>query len=354
MTTSAREIKFLYEYYRRFVVGKENFSIGQDGLKLKDWIGEFYPKSINVIPLFETYEAILGADKTIQELIADIPQPYFRVFLARSDPALNYGFVAAVIITNLSLRRLQRLENESNVPIYPIIGMGSAPFRGNLKPQTVKEIAAEYSFCHTFTIQSAFKFDYPVIDVVKAVEFLNSREKQPLVEVDEKIYLDLAEKAKSIYQQNVALIASAVNEMAVHIPSRRMRKLHIGLFGYVRKMGDIVLPRAITYVAACYSLGLPPELLDLARLSEKDLELLFALSPTSRVAFEEAATYYNPLSQKVFGEVAKKAGRLASYFKPNELHREITSEIIKRFLDGKTEGLSELVTEAGYIRRFLG
>lgn len=354
MTTSASEVKFLYEYYRRFVAGKENFTLSGQEMKLKDWIGEINPKSINVIPLFETYAAILAADKTLKELIADVPQSYFRVFLARSDPALNYGFAAAVIITHIALRKLQQLEAETGVPVYPIVGMGSAPFRGNLKPPTARDIAAEYSYCHTFTIQSAFKYDYPVVEVIQAIEHLNKRKRSPMPAVEESAYLDLAAKSTQIYQENVARIAPVVNEFSSYVPRRRMRKLHVGLFGYARKTGKVTLPRAITYVAACYSLGLPPELIDLAFLSDKDLEALFTLSPSSRQAFQEAASFYNPLSKKVFGEVAAKAGAVASAFTPDELHREITSEIISRFLDRKTEGLSDLVTEAGYIRGFLG
>lgn len=354
MTTSSSEISFLYEYYRRFVVGKENFTFSGQEMKLKDWIGEINPKSINVIPLFETYTAILGADKILKELIANVPQPYFRVFLARSDPALNYGFAAAVIITHIALRRLQRLEAETGVPIYPIVGMGSAPFRGDLKPPTAKSIAAEYTYCYTFTVQSAFKYDYPVIDVMQAVEHLNKRERKPMPAVEESFYLELAAKSKQIYQENVACVARVVNEFAPFVPRRRMRKLHIGLFGYSRKVEKVVLPRAITYVAACYSLGLPPELIDLAFLPEKDLETLFALSPSSKQAYQEAASFYNPLSQKVFGELAAKVDAVASAFIPNELHREITSEIISRFVERKTEGLSDFVTEAGYVRGFLG
>lgn len=354
MTTSSREIKFLYEYYRKFVAGKEHIKIGNDGHILKDWIGEIYPKSINVIPLFETFEAILDSGKIVEELISEIPQPYFRVFLARSDPALNYGFFAAVVITHVALRRLQRLEKKSSVPIYPIVGMGSAPFRGNLKPGTAVQISEEYSFCHTFTVQSAFKYDYPVIDVINAVKALNEREKQPLGEVDEKKLISLAEKSRRIYEKNISKIAKAVNEISLYVPKRRMRKLHIGLFGYSRKIGKVGLPRAITFCAACYSLGLPPELIDIAFLSKKERETLFMLSPSSKKAIEEAASYFNPLSKKVFGEIAEKVGRFASEFTPNEIHREITGRIINDFLTSKKETLTHLITEAGLVRRFLG
>ncbi|MCX7832042.1 MAG: phosphoenolpyruvate carboxylase [Actinobacteria bacterium] len=354
MTTSANEILMIYEYYRRFVAGKENISICKDGTTLKDWIGEINPKKINVIPLFETFEAILDSAKVVEELLGEIDQPYFRVFLARSDPALNYGFVAAVIISHLALRRLQRLEAKTDVPIYPIIGMGSAPFRGNLKPKTAVAISREYSYCHTFTIQSAFKYDYPVVDVIKAVDYLNKRERTQLEYLDEKALENLAKKSRSVYQENVKKIADKVNLFSLHVPKRRMRKLHVGLFGYSRKTGDVVLPRAISYCAACYSLGLPPELLDIAFLKENEIEMLFDISPSSKDAIIEACSYFNPDSRKIFGEIADEVAKFANRFEINTFHREITSEIISRFSEGNLENIGYLITEAGLLRRFLG
>lgn len=354
MTTSSIEIKLIYEYYRRFVAGKEKFSIVKEGITVKDWIGEINPKSINVIPLFETYEAILNSHRIVEELISEIPQPYFRVFIARSDPALNYGFAAAVVISHIALRRLQKVEKKTGVQIYPIIGMGSAPFRGNLKPATASQISKEYSYCQTFTVQSAFKYDFPVVDVIKAVETLNSRQRTELEDIDEGIFERLSRRSKDIYQENVRKIADVVNNFSQFVPRRRMRKLHVGLFGYSRKSGDISLPRAITFCAACYSLGFPPELLDIAFLKESEREILFELSPSSKTAIEEACSYFNPLSEKVFGEVARKAGKFASEFDSNEIHREATDQIIRCFLEGNHQNLCDFVTESGIIRRFLG
>jgi phosphoenolpyruvate carboxylase len=354
MTTNAEEVMFVYEYYRRFVVGKENFSIGTDGRKLKDWIGEFNPKSINVIPLFETFESILSVDEVIKKLISNIPQKYFRVFIARSDPALNYGFIAAVLITHVALRKLQELEEKSSVPIYPIIGMGSAPFRGNLKPSTAERIANEYSFCHTFTIQSAFKFDYPVVDVVKAIEYLNSRERKKMADIDEKKAVELAKKTKEIYHRKIEEIAKPINAISLFVPRRRLRKLHIGLFGYTRSIGKVKLPRAISYCAAAYSLGFPPELIELGSLSKSELEFIFEVSPAAKKALKEAASYYNPQSAKIFGKLPKKVHSFIDDVIPNEYHNELTTQIIQKFKKGEKEGLEALIVEAAHVRRFLG
>jgi phosphoenolpyruvate carboxylase len=44
--------------------------------------------------------------------------------------------------------------------------------------------------------------------------------------------------------------------------------LHIGLFGYSRNVEGIALPRAITFAASLYSLGIPPEFIGLSALNE--------------------------------------------------------------------------------------
>ena len=69
---------------------------------------------------------------------------YFRtriliteVFL-EVDPAVNYGQIGAVLLNKIALWRLHLLSEETSVSVYPIIGAGSAPFRGNLRPDTVK------------------------------------------------------------------------------------------------------------------------------------------------------------------------------------------------------------------------
>jgi phosphoenolpyruvate carboxylase len=52
------------------------------------------------------------------------------------------------------------------------------------------------------------------------------------------------------------------------MPSRRARKLHIGLFGYSRGFRGITLPRAIPFVASLYSLGIPPEIIGVSTLRD--------------------------------------------------------------------------------------
>jgi len=70
------------------------------------------------------------------------------------------------------------------------------------------------------------------------------------------------------YEVVVEALAPLVNSLSAYVPQRRARKLHIGLFGYSRRMGGVSLPRAITFAAALYSVGIPPEFIGLRVLEE--------------------------------------------------------------------------------------
>ena len=75
-----------------------------DSLKAKDWVGCFQPKSIEVIPLIENFDSILVADKIVEPYIKTVKPKYLRVFIARSDPALNYGLLSAVLLSKLAFQ----------------------------------------------------------------------------------------------------------------------------------------------------------------------------------------------------------------------------------------------------------
>jgi phosphoenolpyruvate carboxylase len=354
MTTTPRCLDRVYRYYRDFVVGKQNRPFREGDITIAEWIGEFKPERINVIPLFEDMEHMLDAHNITREYLQDKDVGYQRVFLARSDPAMNYGLVSSVLLNKIALQRLQISSKDTGVEIYPIVGIGSAPFRGNLRPQTVERAAKEYPSSHTFTIQSAFKYDNPPAEVRKAIKKLRERKIRLPREIDEERTLEIIRKYSQEYHEQIIKLAPVINRVAKYVPSRRKRKLHIGLFGYSRDMEGITLPRAITFTAALYSIGLPPELLGLNVLDEDDLQFVREVYVNFEDDVGEALRYFNRDTGFLPKELEKTVKDFPADFQPDKEHKEITNNITKLLKENKTEDLEEYVLRAANLRKFLG
>jgi len=361
MTTSAVQLERIYRYYENYVVRLGNQEVFEGDIKLSGWLGEFKPEKINVIPLFEDFSSILNSDRILKEFLNSKDVEYQRVFLARSDPALNYGMLSAVLMLNVALQRLYELEKEIGIDIFPILGVGSPPFRGNFKPTNVESMLKGYRSCQTFTIQSAFKYDWPLKIVIKAIEKVNSAKRGKPMHVEEDRAIELAEKVSNAYKEQIPEIAKLVNTLTEFIPSRRLRKLHIGLFGYSRSVGEVRLPRAIPFCSALYSIGLPPELLGMHCLKSKDVELLHELypSPNFEEDLRDALAFYNPdvlslLSSKMSEQIKKTLEIIEIDYSTNSEHQKITSEIIESIHHNQKSYLRELIAEAARTRRFLG
>ncbi|MCS7114738.1 MAG: phosphoenolpyruvate carboxylase [Nitrososphaerota archaeon] len=263
-TTNSKELLWLHNYYRKTVATVEEAFLDSSS-KVKDWIGCFQPKNIEVIPLIEDFDSILAADKIVEPYIKTVKPKYLRVFIARSDPALNYGLPCAVLLSKLSFSKLKLIEKKLNINIHLILGVGSMPFRGHLSPENIDAFLNEYRGLSTVTIQSALKYDYPIMQVKECVNTLNKRlpNGEPMIidPSEEEKLVALLCKGRECYERIVEGLAPLINSVASYVPARRARKLHIGLFGYTRKVRGVTLPRAIPFAGALYTLGLPPELL---------------------------------------------------------------------------------------------
>jgi len=266
---------------------------------------------------------------------------------------MNYGLVSAVLLNKIALQRLHRLSEEIGIEIYPIIGAGSAPFRGNLRPRTVERVAEEYPSAHTFTIQSAFKYDNPAEDVRKAIGKLQKRKPCPPQEVDEERCLEIIRKYSQEYQKQIEVLAPVINAAARYVPSRRKRKLHIGLFGYSRSMRGITLPRAITFTAALYSIGLPPEVLGLNALGGDDIQFIKKIYVNFEDDLRDALKYVNPDTEFLPKNLEARVRDSVCDFQPDEEHKEITDYILSSLRENKG-GLEEYVLRAASLRKFLG
>jgi phosphoenolpyruvate carboxylase len=355
MTSSAKSLNRVYHYYKDFVVGKQHESFSQGDITLAEWIGNFEPEEVNVIPLFEDLEHMLNAHNITKEYLADKDVEYQRVFLARSDPAMNYGQVGAILMNKVALFNLQELEQELGIPIYPIIGVGSAPFRGNLKPDNVESMMEEYPSVQTFTTQSAFKYDYSHDLVRDGIRKLNEGTRSKVPPIDEERCREIIRKCAASYKESLMTMAPLINEVSNFIPRRRKRKLHIGLFGYSRSLEGVKLPRAIGLCCSFYSIGIPPEVLGLDALSDRDIDYVREVSPHFDTNMRDALRFLNPDSLRLLSEKVKKAvDRLGLDYEIDESHRRTTAYILENVHNSTGKGLEESILQAANARGFLG
>lgn len=354
MTTSHKCLSRIYWYYHDFVVGKEHMKFRNEETTISEWIGEFKPAYINVIPLFEDYEHILNADEILKEYIKDKNVPYLRVFFARSDPAMNYGFITAVLLNKIALQRIYKLSEEIGIEIYPIIGVGSAPFRGNLKPSTVERVLKEYPSVQTFTIQSAFKYDNSPDEVREAIKKLRTRPRGLPQQVDENMAIEIMTKYIQEYKRQLKELFGIINEVAKHVPRRRRRKLHTGLFGYSREVDGIKLPRVISFTAALYSIGFPPELLGLNALNKEELRFLKTIYVNFEEDIMDSLRYCDIESKYIPKELKEFIMQNFQGYEQDLEHVSISKAILKQIEERTETGLQEKILRAAHLRKFLG
>ena len=355
MTMSAESLNRVYYYYKDFVVGKQKQPFYPGDITISEWIGGFSPNEINVIPLFEDKEHMLESANILRSYLAGKNIKHQRVFIARSDPAMNYSMVSAILCNKIALQRLRKLSDETGVKIYPILGAGSAPFRGHLAPNTVDMVLEEYPDVQTFTVQSAFKYDHPVPEVVAAIDKLNNTEMMRGYDIDEGKCLEIIEKVSTEYRRVIEHLAPTINYVASFVPRRRMRKLHVGLFGYSRTIGKTTLPRVIGFCAACYSIGLPPEVLGLAALSSEYLHCMKDMHVNFPFDMKTAMSFFNEEVLEILPAEVKASLRLDwGRYEVNEEHRAITSRIIKAVKARNGANIQNMLVEAAQVRKFLG
>ena len=358
MVTSAEEVALVEAYYQKVIVGQEDQTL-PGGQSVKDFVGEFLPKRVRVIPLIEDMENLFACDRIVEEYVRGRDLPYQRVFFARSDPALNYGIVAAELVLKVGLLRLHNLEAKLSLPLYPIIGAGSVPFRGHLTPVNVERAFVEYPSAHTLTVQSAFKYDYGDEDAVRrGIAQIRAHERTEPAPIDEQVAREIAEKATAEYQAQVQGLVEVIRAVSGHVPRRRERKLHVGLFGYGRSLGGVggvTLPRAIGFTASLYSIGVPPELLGLASLSDNDLAFVREVYPSLDGDLRAALRFANERHVKeLLGDTyVRLLGQFANEI--DRVHEGLTSAIwASSSHESASAHMRHYIEEAAELRRFLG
>lgn len=336
----------------------------------------------NVIPLFEGVEHLCNVDKVLSEYIEGCKSefgekpPHMRPFIARSDPALNAGLIPAVLSCKIALQKFYETGARYKVPMYPIIGPGCLPFRGGVNPETIKETINEYSGIRTITIQSGFRYDYPLSEVKKAIAYIEKTlptlSFTPLSKKEVQDVYKVNEIFGGYYKKTVEKAAQLINRIAGKIPGRRERMLHIGLFGYSRGVGKVSLPRAIKFTGSLYSIGIPPEFIGSGRgirdaMKNGTLKTIEKHYINLRKDFIHAGKYLNKenlneLAKKypVFREIKTDVQEMENYLgvelgpikTKHFIYRNLVSSIYLRLKD--RSDFSDELEQAASIRKSLG
>ncbi len=336
---------------------------------------------LELIPLIESVESQLA----VADLLTDYVQlheqhfgrrpPYIRVFFACSDSAETSGQLAGLLANKLLLSRLYEFQAETGIPVYPFAGPGSLRFRGGLSPDNIDRFLQEFPGVRTVTIQSAFRYDNPIAKVKAAIARLEQElptTKPRIIEAARQQQLvAIGTISATLYRQTISEVAADMRSFFNAVPKRRDRRQHIGLLAYGRRMGEQKLPRAITFTAGFYSIGVPPEFIGigrtLAQLSEPELALLRAEYPNLLADLEAVGRFLNRENLAVLAkgnvawqviqqdvESAEKV--LGLRFEPQTIdekaHLVLTTQVLAA--KDKPSELSDLITQTALLRKSLG
>ncbi len=336
---------------------------------------------LELIPLVESVESQLDV-KTLLTSYTELHEQHFgyrpeyiRVFLACSDSSLSSGLLAGLLGNKLALTRLYEFSKQSGIPIFPIAGAGSTRFRGGLAPNTINRFIQEFPGVRTVTLQSAFRYDYPLEEVKAATVRLEKElpKIQPRVisAKHQKQMISIGQLSAEFYRQTLSSLLTDMQSIFDAVPKRRDRRQHIGLLAYSRSLGEQSMPRAITFTAGFYSIGVPPEFIGMGRtlnsLKSTEMELLRREYPNLVHDFEAVGRYLNTDNltklakqnnswKDVQEDIKFTEEVLGLKFGPQtdeeKTHKDLTSKILSS--KNKPAELSDLILEAATLRKNMG
>ncbi|MBI4049513.1 MAG: phosphoenolpyruvate carboxylase [Candidatus Doudnabacteria bacterium] len=369
MTEKAEQLIFIQKAFREFAKFKTrtfNHKLNSDYLRVIPLL-EGVSDQVRSLDLLRRY-------LTLHERFFGRQPDYLRVFIARSDPAMMSGMVANVLANKIMLSDLAEFSVKHKLKIYPIIGVGSLPFRGGFNPRSIRKFFTEYQGVCTATVQSGFRYDYPKPEAAAAIRLAhrlpqaNARQIGP---AERKTLKKIIRRFEASYQATLTKIVGDLNYLFAAFPRRRERRLHIGLLSYGRKLGSINLPRAITFTGSFYSIGVPPEFIGVGRvlrdLSQKEFELLQRHYVYFKQDLEQAGKFLNMKNLKqlsksnarwrqVLQDVKLAETHLGLKLGPRTAkeikHRKLAAEIWKHKRNKSL--VHELIKQSGRLRQSLG
>jgi phosphoenolpyruvate carboxylase len=241
----------------------------------------------------------------------------------------------------------------------------------------VEDFCEEYKGVRTVTIQSGFRYDYPLPKVKEAIEQLHQilpfGQAQEISKAEEKMIIYISNILEGYYRPTVEKIAPTINLIAKNFPKRRERVQHVGLFGYSRGVGKVKLPRAIGFTGSLYSIGIPPEIIGTGRgikelmkigkiddlkkfylnLEKDYTQVLKFVNRDNLLRLSKKDDSWKEVLEDLEGIedlLGLQAGPVTGEEKE---HQEITSRILDK-LESDTAEIRQLISKAGKLRRSLG
>ncbi|MDO8514695.1 MAG: phosphoenolpyruvate carboxylase [bacterium] len=336
---------------------------------------------VEIIPLIEGVEDQLQIATLLTRYVA-LHKRFFhrnptslRPFLGLSDPALLNGLIPRVLACKVALSEIHRFGKTYKLSMYPIVGGGALVFRGGLSPTRARKFVSEYRGARTVTVQSAFRYDYPMPQVKKAILYLRGAvPKSRVQQVSKKDLRSLhaiIDLFSRVYRATVIGLLEEMRPLFAAVPKRRERREQAGRFAYHRYMGKHPLPRAIDFSAAWYSIGIPPEFIGLGRsleaLKESEMQILKKYYIHFEKDLTEAGRYLNrsnveqlaksnPFWRLILKDVELAEKILGVHFGPKTktelLHSRLTSRLLRH--RNNTKEAQRLIEETGKLRRSLG
>lgn len=266
----------------------------------KNYDIQFPLNSIKIIPLVESVPALVNVDTIINEYYQDsirkgIDLNEIRIMFARSDSAMSYGMLSSVLAVLIATHKSHQWSQVKGVIVSPILGCGALPFRGHLTEANLDNLLKNYSGISTFTIQSGLRYDHGEENTKRVVEKLKNsdyRFKSRCFEAEDiELMQEFIGISTKYYMKTFLKTIEIVEKISKYIPKNRDRlsSTKTGL-EYIREIAcmedvanlvsDLALknelldintdipcavPRAISFTAAMYTLGLPPEFLGTGR-----------------------------------------------------------------------------------------
>jgi len=316
----------------------------------KNYDIQFPLNCIKIIPLVESVPALVRVDEIMDEyhqnlLKKGIKLTEIRIMFAKSDSAMSYGLISSVLSVLIAIDKSYKWSKKNNVEVLPILGCGSLPFRGHLTEANLENLMKNYSGIATFTIQSGLRYDHSESSAKSVVEKLKNNKYRERTKSFKTADIELMQEFIGIgtkyYMETFLKIIKNIEWMGKFIPKNRDRlsSTKTGL-EYIREIAcleevaDLVrdealkkellaintdvscsVPRAISYTASMYTLGLPPEFIGTGRClneiqtkyGKEGIEKLLELYPQLLDDLKFASKFVNTkVSKGIINEEARQ------------------------------------------------